>query len=156
MQTLIIRPMTADDIEPCAQTIAQAALWQRYNVTLEGARARLFSGLQEQVTLLVADDGGGSPLGFVWLSVHGAFDRSGYIRWIAVTANQRNSGVGRRLLGAAEDITRQTSDDIFLLCADFNLDAQRFYVRNGYEQVGALPDYVLVGVAELIYRKRLR
>jgi ribosomal-protein-alanine N-acetyltransferase len=43
-----------------------------------------------------------------------------------------------------------------LLCSDFNTEAQRFYRRAGYEQVGALPDYVVPGVAELIFRKRLR
>jgi hypothetical protein len=49
-----------------------------------------------------------------------------------------------------------SSSDLFLLVADFNTDAQQFYQRRGYEQVGAIPAYVLPDVTELIYRKRVR
>ncbi len=135
--------------------IASTPLWQRYGVTPDSAAAHLQAGLRDHAVILVAADGGGNPLGFVWLVRRGVFDLSGYIRWIVVLSSQRGSGVGRHLLAAAEDDVRQTSRDIFLLCSDFNLDAQRFYERNGYARVGALPDYVLPGVAELIYRKRL-
>jgi predicted GNAT family acetyltransferase len=46
--------------------------------------------------------------------------------------------------------------EIFLLVSDFNTDAQRFYARLGYHQVGALPDYVVRGVSELIFWKKAR
>ncbi|HVO70143.1 MAG TPA: GNAT family N-acetyltransferase, partial [Aggregatilineaceae bacterium] len=121
MQNLTIRPMALSDIKSCAQMVASTPLWQRYNVTLEGASAHLLAGLQSGALMLVADDGEGNPLGFVWLAERGAFDRSGYIRWIAVTANRRSGGVGRQLLVAAEEHTRQRSGDIFLLCSDFNV-----------------------------------
>jgi len=41
------------------------------------------------------------------------------------------------------------------LCSDFNTDAQRYYEKHGYSRVGAIPDYVVPGITELIYRKRL-
>ncbi len=44
--------------------------------------------------------------------------------------------------------------DMFLLVSDFNTDAQRFYERLGYRQVGQLDDYVVRGVSELIYWKK--
>ncbi len=155
-QTLSIRRMVPADIPACAGIVASTALWVRYGVTPEGAAARLAAGYQEDATILVAEDGAGTLLGFVWLVERGAFDLSGYIRWIAVTAQHRRSGVGRLLLDAAEAQVRRTSRDIFLLCSDFNVEAQRFYERNGYILVGRLPDYALSGVAELIYRKRLQ
>ncbi len=150
--------MRPEDIEPCARMIASTPLWQRYGVTPESAAARLQAALRDEAVILVAEEAentGGSPLGFVWLVRRGAFDLSGYIRWIVVSSAHRSSGVGRQLLLAAEENIRQTARDIFLLCSDFNLDAQRFYERNGYTRVGALPDYILPGVAELLYRKRL-
>ncbi len=155
MRNSNIRPMRPEDIAPCADMVASTPLWQRYGVTPESAAASLQAGLRDDAVILVAEDDGGKPLGFVWLVRRGAFDLSGYIRWIVVTSSHRGSGAGRQLLVFAEDAIRQTSRDIFLLCSDFNLDAQRFYERNGYTRVGVLPDYVLAGVAELIYRKRL-
>jgi ribosomal protein S18 acetylase RimI-like enzyme len=155
IQKLTIRPMQPGDIPACAGIVASTPLWQRYGVTPESAAARLTAGHQDGATILVADDGDGNLLGFVWLVKRGAFDLSGYIRWIAVAASRRSSGVGRRLLTAAEEHVRQTSRDIFLLCSDFNVDARHFYEQNGYIQVGALPDYVVPGIAELIYWKRL-
>ena len=156
MENVTIRPMTVSDVETCAQMVSTTPLWQRYNVTLESASAHFSAGLSDGAVILVADNGKGIPLGFVWLAKRGAFDRSGYIRWIAVAADCRSRGVGQQLLTAAEEHTRQMSSDIFLLCSDFNMSARRFYERNGYDQVGALPDYVLVGTSELIFRKRLR
>ena len=46
------------------------------------------------------------------------------------------------------------SADVFLLVSDFNTTAQAFYRRLGYEQVGAIPGYVVPGITELIFRKR--
>jgi ribosomal protein S18 acetylase RimI-like enzyme len=63
--------------------------------------------------------------------------------------------VGGALMDRAEAFLSQSSPDIFLLTSDFNQSAQRFYQRRGYRQVGALPDYVLPGVTELIFWKRM-
>jgi ribosomal protein S18 acetylase RimI-like enzyme len=65
-------------------------------------------------------------------------------------------GIGRQLLTYVEDDCKRSSDQLFLLVSDFNLDAQKFYKRNGYEHIGTIPAYVLPDVAELIYHKRIR
>jgi ribosomal protein S18 acetylase RimI-like enzyme len=129
--------------------------WTRYGITYDGAVDRLTTGLRQGAAILVAVEAGDKPVGFVWIVPRGAFDLSGYIRWIVVDPSQRGGGIGRLLLDAAESRIRQTGRDIFLLCSDFNVDARRFYERYGYLQVGAMPDYVLPGVTEIIYRKRL-
>ncbi len=155
MCRVTIRPMIAADIQPCAALMAASPLWQRYGVTVESASARFVAALNDGATIFVADDGG-KPLGFVWVALRGAFNRSGYIPLIGVDAAQRGGGIGQQLLDAAEDRVRQSSiGDMFLLCSDFNVDAQRFYQRQGYAQVGAIPDYVISGVTELIFHKRL-
>ena len=106
-------------------------------------------------TILVADNGDGHPIGFVWVLMRGAFDLSPYIRWLAITSTERSKGIGRQLLSAAEANVRLPAHDMFLLCADYNTAAQRFYETNGYSRIGTISDYAIPGVAEYIYRKRL-
>ncbi|MCZ7547197.1 MAG: GNAT family N-acetyltransferase [Anaerolineae bacterium] len=64
-------------------------------------------------------------------------------------------GIGAALLGEAERRAASVSREMFLLVSDFNVAAQRFYQRHDYQQVGAIPGYVLPDVAELIFWKRL-
>jgi ribosomal protein S18 acetylase RimI-like enzyme len=156
MPLITIRPFEAKDIAHFAVMIADTPLWQRYGMTPEKAADRLIAALQSDAVLLVADDSTAwQGVGLVWLVLRGAFDNSGYVRQIIVSPRHRGQGIGQLHLQAAEDRTRQSSRDLILLCSDFNTDAQRWYERSGYVRVGAIPDYVLDGVTELIYRKRL-
>lgn len=72
---------------------------------------------------------------------------------VGVAPDTQHQGIGAALMDSAEQVLFRSAKDVILLVSDFNLGAQRFYQRRGYQQVGALPDYVLPGVAELIYRK---
>ena len=86
----------------------------------------------------------------------GAFDHSDYVRLIGVRPGERGRGVGRALMEYAEESSRAQGRDLFLLVSDFNTDAQRFYQRLGFHQVGLLDDYVIPGVSELIFWKKTR
>lgn len=154
LATLRVIPATAADLDACAALMAATPLWQRYGVTLEGARR----------TLAVAPDHGGRVLvarvgdelaGFVLVYPRGGFARSGYIRLIGVVAACQGQGLGDALMAAAETLVADVAPDMFLLVSDFNVEAQRFYQRLGYVQVGALPAYVLPDVTELILWKKL-
>lgn len=157
MINMKLRPMTVQDIEPCAAMMVATPLWQRYGVTPASAIERFTAGLTAGETILIADseDQEHKVLGFIWLVLRGAFNRSGYIQLVGVAPAYRNQGIGHRLLLYAETYFRPHTRDIFLLCTEFNTEAQRFYSRLGYVQVGSLADYILPGIAELVYRKRL-
>jgi ribosomal protein S18 acetylase RimI-like enzyme len=154
MTAFSIRSMTPDDLSACADLMANAPLWRRYGVTSASARARLADALAGPGMLFVAVDDD-ALLGFVWCVRRGAFARSGYIPLIGVQAGETGRGVGAALLERAEAWLGESSPDVFLTVSDFNTAAQRFYQRHGYAQVGALPDYVIDGVTELVYWKRL-
>jgi len=66
------------------------------------------------------------------------------------------AGVGAALMQSVEEAASKVSHELFLLVSDFNTDAQRFYQRQGYQQVGAIPGYVLPDVTELLYWKQLQ
>jgi [ribosomal protein S18]-alanine N-acetyltransferase len=152
---MIIRPLLSGDVPALARLMAGDPLWQRYGVTEEAAARRLREGFAAGATIAVAEIDG-EPVGFVWYVARGAFNRSGYIMLIGVQGDARGTGVGRALMEQAEGALFAHSADVFLLVSDFNQAAQAFYGRLGYEQVGMIPDYVVPGVAELVFRKRKR
>ena len=152
---LKIRPMQATDIDACAQIMAENDLWQRYNVTFESARQRLQDGYEAGADILVADEEG-SLAGFVWYVTRGVFQRSGYIMLIGVNPQVQSRGVGAKILKAAEEIMAASVADVFLLVSDFNQRGQTFYAKNGYVQIGSISDYVIPGIDELIFQKKIR
>ena len=77
----------------------------------------------------------------------------GYINALAVKDGWRNRGIGGRLLAFAEERIGRDSPNCFLCVSSFNADAQRFYRRMGYEQVGEFADYIIAGASELLMRK---
>ncbi len=149
---ITVRLMTIGDIASCAKWIAETPLWQRYHVTEQSMGERLRQGLEGGATICVAERAG-RPLGFMWLVERGAFARSDYVQLIGVRPGEWGRGVGRALMEFAEARSQAAGRDLFLLVSDFNTDAQRFYQRLGYRQVGHLDDYVVPGVSELIYYK---
>ena len=152
--TLHIAPITPDTVPACAALMAATPLWQRYGVTAAGAAATLLKAQEEGGQCIVALEGD-TVVGFVLYYPRGAFARSGYIRLIGVAPGRQSHGVGARLMAAAEAVMGAVGSDVFLLVSDFNTAAQAFYRRLGYTQVAALPDYVIPGVAELLFWKRL-
>ncbi|MFN8473464.1 MAG: GNAT family N-acetyltransferase [Anaerolineae bacterium] len=152
--TIHIAPITPDTLPACAALMAATPLWQHYGVTRQGAAATLMKALQEGGQCIVALEGE-TVAGFVLYYPRGAFARSGYIRLIGVAPQRQSHGVGERLMAAAEAVMGAVSSDVFLLVSDFNVRAQSFYRRHGYAQVAALPDYVIPGVSELLFWKRL-
>ena len=152
-----VRPITPADIHILARWICAAPLWQRYGVIETTILVRLEHGLQKADTLLVSDvdQMKGRACGLAWCIPYGAFGRSTYLRMLGVRENYIGLGIGATLLKQVEQTTTQYTNEIFLLVSDFNTDAQRFYQRHGYSQVGSIPGYVVPNITELVYWKRL-
>ena len=156
MHQLIIRPMIETDIPHVAEWLVRVPLWQRYQVSATAARTRFEDGLRQKHILLVCDWGADKRMvGFAWCLQHGVFGLSAYLRLIGVQPDHSKLGIGAALLAHTERLALEFAKDMFLLVSDFNVDAQRLYLKHGYTQVGAIPGYVLPDVTELIFRKRL-
>lgn len=155
MSSIAIRPLIEDDIAPMAAWMVKYPLWSRYGLTEERACKIMRQGLTDRDILLTADTDESNACGFAYVLPRGAFGLSPYLRWLAVRQDMTGSGVGLALLKAAEQESIAYRSELFLLAADFNTGAHRFYERSGYTRVGEIPDYVVSGVTELIYWKRL-
>jgi len=148
-----IRPLAPADVPALSAALAGLPLLQRYGRTAEAIARDLASAPSRQESVLVLDDG--AVGGLVWFTTSGALGSGGYLRLLAVAAPTQRHGVGAQLLAAFEAAVGVVSRDAYLLVSDFNVDAQRFYARHGYAQVGVLPRKILPDVDELLYWKRL-
>jgi GNAT superfamily N-acetyltransferase len=148
--------MTSEDAASVAKWMPTIDPWVRYGLTSERAQSRLGVGMARGDIVLTADLDNRKACGFGWCIPAGAFDLSPYLRWIAVHPELAGAGVGTALMAAFEQEALAHGKDMFLLAADFNVGAHRFYERQGYSQIARLPDYVVTGVSELLYWKRLR
>jgi ribosomal protein S18 acetylase RimI-like enzyme len=150
-----IRPLAPADVPALADGLAALPLMVRYGRDARALSRALEAALARGEGLLVAAEGG-APAGLAWFLPAGTLALGGYLRLIAVLAGGEGKGVGAALLRAFEAETARASAHAFLLVSDFNEAAQRFYGREGYQRVGALPGLVLPDVAEVLYWKRLR
>lgn len=94
---------------------------------------------------------GDARAGFAILCLVGPF--TGYIQSLCVAPDRRGSGIGTRLLALAEERLFAASPNVFLCVSSFNTAARRLYERQGYVLVGELPDYLVRGHSELLFRK---
>src|SRR5262245_38292645 len=92
-----------------------------------------------------------TPSGFAL--VRPRFLAGDYLELFAVAGAARGHGLGAALLAHVEAIAFGRGRNFFVCVSDFNDGARRFYARQGYEQVGTLPDLLVRGSAELLLRK---
>ncbi len=159
---VLIRRLRAADVDVCAHIVAGDPLWQRYGVTLTRARQEIRGALvaaarggraAHTAGEFVVAERGHEVEGFIWFRLDGTFHHSGYVRWVGVSPQAQGRGIGRRLMRYAEDRMFSDGPNVFLMVSDFNKRAQTFYEKLGYTRVGMIPDYVVPGVTEYLYRK---
>jgi ribosomal protein S18 acetylase RimI-like enzyme len=99
------------------------------------------------------------PIGFVMVRVRktlgGLGPAVGELLAIAVVAGERNHGVGRALLQAAETRVRQSAGAMVLNTAADNLSAQRFFRAMGFEALRTRRRFYPGGQAAIDMRKAL-
>jgi len=151
MNETSIQVATTKDQNWCARLMATSDPWITLGQDLATCRAKLNRPGAE--LFVTREAGKKRPLGFILLVPYG-FAGSPYVNSIGVSSEEQGRGVGASLLRFAE---RRFADRgwLFLLVSSFNLRAQTFYRREGYEFVGELKDYIIAGHSELIFFKKL-
>ena len=154
MSELAISSLRMDQCEAASRVVVTNPIWtDRYRYPAERAAADLTEAIGRGDLVLGASDASGL-IGFAWVLPRGAFGRFPYLRLLAVDAKAHGSGAGRALLEKAEEMMRPARQ-MLLMVSDFNDGAQRFYRRQGYARVGSCPDFLVDGIAEQLWLKRL-
>jgi ribosomal protein S18 acetylase RimI-like enzyme len=67
----------------------------------------------------------------------------------------RGKGLGKRLLTRVESAAFSREKNLFACVSDFNAQARHFYEKQGYQEVGPLPNLLIPGSAEILLRKTI-
>ena len=147
---LVIRPLRpGDESRRCARMMAASEPW----ITLKRGYVEslaIVEGRDREVHVALED---GELRGFLILNMAGAF--AGYIQTVCVAPEARSRGIGTRLVRFAEARVFRESPNVFLCVSSFNPRARALYRRLGYARVGELPDFLIPGHSEVIFRKTI-
>ena len=154
MQEITFAKGNEQHLKDCRDALCQSTLGERYFSSPGSAENAILEGIRQE-NLYVAFIGE-ECVGFTYIIPKGAFHSFPYLHIIAVKEEYRNKGIGKALLDYSENIAYEMADRIFLVVADYNPDAKRFYERNGYQQVGEIPNLYRPGVTEYMMAKDLK
>ncbi len=144
-----IEPASNADRDWCAALMAGNEPWITLRRGLEACRGALE---RPRTELFVAREGD-ARLGLILLDPWGVAG-SPYVASIAVAEAARGRGVGSELMAFAERHFAGRKH-LFLCVSSFNPRAQALYRRLGYEYMATFKDYVVAGLSELLFHKRL-
>ena len=141
---------TQEHLMDCKAALMKSSLGSHYFQSGESARKAIEEGLNHGTLFVaLADD---VCTGFMYYIENGAFHSFPLLHLLPVKEAYRGQGIGKRLLGYFEELSARNK--FFLVVADFNPDAKRFYENNGYCQVGEIPGLYRDGITEYLMMKK--
>ena len=82
--------------------------------------------------------------------------RGPHLQFIGILPETQKQGIGACILDWLESTAAASGGrHVWIMVAERNHDARRFYERHGYQVTAAIPDVVQDGMTELMLRKRL-
>jgi ribosomal protein S18 acetylase RimI-like enzyme len=140
-------------LNDCIIALQKSELGRIYFSTENKALNAISEGMGKG-EISVAINGDNIVLGFMWIIENGVFHSFPYLHIVAVKEEFRGLGIGREFLNYMERVCN--SSKLFLVVADFNPDAKKFYIKNGFKEVGRIPDLYKNGVTEFLMMKELQ
>jgi ribosomal protein S18 acetylase RimI-like enzyme len=141
--------MRPDDREAVIRLLADSDPWKTlgYDHT---DWSRIFSPLPQGRESFVAEaDGRITGIAIV----RQKFLVGDYLELLGVAACARQQGTGRRLLAHVEALVFARTKNLFACVSDFNAGARAFYRKQGYQEIGPMPNFLIPGSAEILLRK---
>lgn len=146
-----IKQARIKDATGCLQCVKHSLLWDAYYKN--SSALDLITDAIRRKEIYVALNKNDNCVGFMGIVPQGGFGEFPYLSILAVKRNYRNKNIGQMLLDKFEALAFKDKNRAFVLCSDFNEDAQRFYKNHDYKKCGKIPDMYKTGIAELIFVK---
>jgi ribosomal protein S18 acetylase RimI-like enzyme len=145
----MVRPMMEDDRAAVIALLADSDPWKRL-----GYRASDWDGYftplpQGRDSYVVDQNGKAAGIAVV----RQKFLLGDYVELLGVAAWARGNGLGRLLLAHVEAAVFARTKNLFACVSDFNDQARHFYKKQGYREIGPMPNLLIPGSAEILLRK---
>ncbi len=145
----IIRDMRAEDRDPVIEILTGSDPWKRLGFTAVDWN-RIFAPLPTGRDTFVLEIEG-NVLGIA--IVRRKFLFGDYLELLGVSPSAVGRGLGSRLLTHVESLTFARANNMFACVSDFNEAARAFYRKQGYKEIGPMPNFLIPGYAEILLRK---
>ena len=144
-----IRSYKLEDRATIVAILASSEPWKKLGYT-DADWKKLFDPLPAGREGFVIESGG-TISGFALLRQK--FLMGDYLELLVVAPSARSAGLGSALLAHIEGLVFTRVKNLFACVSDFNADARRFYRKNGYQEIGPMPNFLIPGSSEMLLRK---
>lgn len=141
-----------EHLSACKNAILDSMLAKRYLFQEPAVIKFLENGLTSG-EIFVALSTTNECVGYIWIDFKGVFGEFPYVKSLAVHKNFRSKGVGKRLLSHFEEMGFQQSSKLFLLVSEFNTQAKKLYMSQGYRELAIIPGIYSSEINELLMMK---
>lgn len=149
MTTSTIRTMAPEDRKAVIQLLSDSEPWNTLGYGVDDW-SRIFCPLPQGRDSYIAElEGQVAGVAIV----KQRFLLGDYLELLGVAAWARQKGVGGHLLKHIEDLVFQRTKNLFACVSDFNEPARTFYKKQGYQEIGPMPNFLIPGSAEILLRK---
>lgn len=144
-----IRAMQAEDRAEIVQLLGESDPWKTLGYTIADWN-RIFCPLPQRRDSYVAElDGRVAGVALVKQK----FLLGDYLELLGVAEWARQKGIGSLLLKHVEQLVFERTKNLFACVSDFNQSARDFYKKQGYQEIGPMPNFLIPGSAEILLRK---
>ena len=145
----IIREMRPEDREPVIRILTDSDPWKRLGFTAKDWETIFSPVPQGRDTFVLEMDR--TLVGLALLRRKFLF--GDYLELLVIAPSLTGQGFGQRLLAHIESLTFARANNLFACVSDFNDGARAFYRRQGYKEIGPMPNFLIPGYAEILLRK---
>jgi [ribosomal protein S18]-alanine N-acetyltransferase len=144
-----IRAMLPDDRESVIRLLADSDPWKTLGYDHKDW-SRIFCPIPQGRQTFVAETNG-KVAGIA--IVREKFLLGDYLELLGVAGWARHQGTGKQLLAYIESLVFARTKNLFACVSDFNTSARDFYRKQGFQEIGPMPNFLIPGSAEILLRK---
>ena len=145
----VVRPMTAEDRAAVIELLTDSDPWKQLGYQGKDWDS-YFTPLPQGRDSYVVDQGG-RVAGIA--VVRQKFLLGDYLELLGVADWARGKGLGKRLLAHVEAVCLREGEEPVRLCIGFQRPGRHFYEKQGYQEIGPMPNLLIPDSAEILLRK---